>query len=237
MKSWAYPQARLQARFGQCLSPRVWRALEGIEAPEAFLEEVRHTPLAPWVAGMTSRSGIHEVELSLREGFRRHIREVAAWVPERWRGSILWLVQLVDLPAWHHLFEGREIHPWMRRDPALQPFLAEDPEVREKAFLSSELAPLFQKRDALLDAWKGVWRERLPCLPPALGALAREVEEHLKAFPALPPQEAWAAREALLGRFVLAFRRAVLQPTSAFAYLGGLALTLERLRGNVVRRL
>jgi hypothetical protein len=49
-------------------------------------------------------------------------------------------------------------------------------------------------------------------------------------------RDGWPLRRTLQARLTLLFRRAMLDPAAAFAYLALTALDLERLRGELLRR-
>jgi hypothetical protein len=83
------------------------------------------------------------------------------------------------------------------------------------------------------------WRRRLP---PAcdheedLVALAHLFTLHLARFRRAAPHEALALRRDFESRLLAVMRRHPMQPVAAFAWLGLSALDLERLRGELERR-
>jgi hypothetical protein len=83
------------------------------------------------------------------------------------------------------------------------------------------------------------WRRRWPVRAddPALGELVRLVADHLAHFRIALPHEAGTLRRAFEGRLLAFFRRRPVEAASAFAWLALAALDLERLRGEIERRL
>jgi len=135
---------------------------------------------------------------------------------------VLWLRTLTELPRW-------------------------DQQLREQGVLDDELAqsmlqPAASRQDTdLLQVWVQHWRSLWPSLSgrnrQGLWSLIRMLQQHWAEFPQLPVDKAWSARQELDNALRFYFRRHVLQPGAAFAYLALLALCLERLRGELLRRI
>lgn len=83
------------------------------------------------------------------------------------------------------------------------------------------------------------WRRRWPqgADDPGLEELARLVAGHLARFRIAPLHEANALRRDFEARLLAFFRRRPVEPSAAFAWLALAALDLERLRGEIERRL
>ena len=83
------------------------------------------------------------------------------------------------------------------------------------------------------------WRRRCPAGEddPGLDELARLFADHLARFRIALPHEANALRCAFEARLLAAFRRHPVQAAAAFAWLALAALDLERLRGEIERRI
>lgn len=237
-----YALTRVQARYGQRPDQWVWQQLYGIREFAAFLEAARTTVLRPWLAGLGPESGVHDVELALRERLRGLIEELAGWMPQPWQGAVRWTVHLIDLPALAHLVRGEAPFEWMRRDASLKPYLDKDPENRRKAFLNSELAPIVLTwergvsiRTAWLEEWRDRWLDNASDSP--LDRLVALIEAHEHQFSIASPNACWMLREMLQRQFQWMFRRFPLHPIAAFVYLALTALDLERLRSELVKRL
>jgi len=90
----------------------------------------------------------------------------------------------------------------------------------------------------IVPLWRVEWERRAPARgdPDLRAELGRALGAHLAAFhdPAL--KDGWPLRRALQARLTLLLRRAMLDPAAAFAYLALIALDLERLRGELLRR-
>jgi hypothetical protein len=161
---------------------------------------------------------LHAVDAAIREGWRRAAAEAIDWMPAEFAPALAWLRTLPLRPAVEHLARGGEAAAWMRAEP--------------------DLADASTAPTAL--AWYAEWERRLP--PAALGdtalaGLARDVDRHLARFRAAAVHEAAPLRRGLEARFVACLRRNALEPAAAFAWLGLCALDLERLRGELARRL
>jgi hypothetical protein len=83
------------------------------------------------------------------------------------------------------------------------------------------------------------WRRRWPSAggDPGLEEVARHVRAHLASFRIALPHEAQALRRGFEARLLALFRRHPVQPASAFAWLAVAALDLERMRGEIERRI
>ncbi len=241
--AFAYAQARLQARLANRPGPPTWRQLQAVGEFVPFLESARTTVLRPWVIHFSRTSTVHEVELSLRNQMRGTINTVATWMPERWRPAVRWTKVLIDLPALAHLMREGAAMDWMRADADLKPWLVEDRDARRAVFHSGPLAALLDACDdgaSLRDAWVSEWRRMWPEGVPSsatLNTLIRIVEDHVRAFAGASPREARDARRGLTEKLERLFRRALMQPATAFIYLSLIALDLEQLRGELVGRI
>ena len=83
------------------------------------------------------------------------------------------------------------------------------------------------------------WRRRWPDGDddPGLEEVAKLVAGHLARFRIALPHEAQALRRGFEERLLALFRRRPVQPAAAFAWLALAALDLERLRGEIERRI
>lgn len=83
------------------------------------------------------------------------------------------------------------------------------------------------------------WRKRWPGQgdDPGLDELAKVFDHHLARFRIAPPHEANALRRGFEARLISFFRHHPVQPAAAFAWLALAALDLERMRGEIERRI
>lgn len=240
--TFAYPQARLQARFGRQPSESLWRRLAGIAEFAPYLDAVRGSPLHPWVADLTAASDVHDIESGLRDRLRATIGEVARWMPESWRPAVRWVGTLLDLPALHLLLRGGVAPPWMRRDTQLGTLLDDESRLRHERLRSGAYAALALAWDhdqPLTQGWLAQWRSLWPrgaAHTDALEDLVGLVERHRLRFPGLHTRDSDAERAALHERARHTFRRHLFQSAAAFSYLLLIGLDAERLRGELVTR-
>ncbi len=69
-----------------------------------------------------------------------------------------------------------------------------------------------------------------------MDATGRALDAHLAAFHDRTVRDGWPLRRTLQARLTLLFRRAMIDPAAAFIFLALAALDLERLRGEILRR-
>jgi hypothetical protein len=241
--SFAYAQARLQARYGA--RPRVadWSQVEATADLGALIQLLRASPLAGWTGLLGSRPELHDIERRAREEWLRRVDEVASWQPSAWRDGILWLRWITYLPALQKLARGGRAQAWMRDDAVLGPVVAREPRERATALRRTPLAPLargFLPPHEMAAAWTRHWRQLWP--PHDLGsapieALIRMASRERERLAELPDDSSSTETlRALERRFQLGFRRHPLSPAAAVAYLGLLALDLRRVRGALATR-
>ncbi len=241
--SFAYAQARLQARFGERPDEHVWLRLHGNGELGSYLQAARQSTLRKWVLGISPTHDSHDIELALRQKFRSHVDEVANWLPQPWRAAVQWTRCLPDLPALQHLLGGGVPAAWMRRDPLLASFIDADAMLHlrtQHAADCTRLAEQTAQDETLLQGWLRHWHELQPKTTFA-DARFKQSMKHLQTLlhAQLSPQRDATTpmlREALAHRLSTAFRRYSFQPASACAYLALTAFDLERLRGDLVQR-
>jgi hypothetical protein len=240
----AYAGARMAARHGARPSPAAWDRLERIGDFGQLVQSARRTGLAPWVAGLASDTGAHDMEAALRRGFRAHVEEVAGWHPPRWRPAIAWVAHLPDLPALAHALSDAPPPGWFARDPRWADLAGRGREARRAALEGGALAPLVAAWDGgtpLPEAWRAGLLAHWPGRPSAgLGRLLGRLERLGEGLPdggaaaearALP--ELRDAAERALSR---AFRAEARTPVAALAHLGLAWIDVQRLRGALSRR-
>ena len=241
--SFAYAQARMQARLGQRISgDDLQRARAARDLP-AYLQQVRSTRLARHVGRIAPDTDAHEIERRLREQWGTTVDEVARWQPVDWRPATLWLRWLPYLPALQKLARGGRVPPWTREDPLLARVVAAAPGRRAGLLGGTALQPL-QRAVALhgdvADAWLDHWRSLWPHDQAAHVALERMLREVVSAVARVDAADSRAssadALRALGRRFLRTFRRHPLSPVAAFAWLGLEALDQLELRGAIAMR-
>jgi len=220
---YGYLQARIQARYAALPNESLWLHLGALKELASFLEEARSTSLAHWITGLSTSSDVREMEQYLQRHLAETIRETTRWFDPQWHPAMQWLETLSELPTLDYL----------RRND-----LAPEGEVSELLLLGMSDQEL--ENQHLQQAWITVWQSRWPreSRQNLLGmkSLQQTLEHHYAQFPDLSVQEAWVSRQDLELRLRLFFRRHVLQPAMAFAYLSLVALGLERLRAELMRR-
>lgn len=240
----AYGQARIQSRHGARANAGTWRRLAGIRDPLHFLQHARETPLRPWVVHFSSRTDVHELEQSIRSQYRGYVSEVAGWQPRSWRKAVLWVRQLLDLPALQYLLLGNSAPTWVRNDPVLNPFSAADMGQRLQALEDSEYAALLRAWQAgtpLLDGWLHHWHSLWPAVPNEFVGPLEQLASQFLHYVSVPATDDGADLRAYDGdrlsdKLTYAFRRCNHQPAAVFLHLAMVALDLQQLRVALLRR-
>jgi hypothetical protein len=100
MSTFAYVQARLQARYGERIDDATWSRLEALPNNfPLFLKQTRETSMAPWVSAIDDETDIHSLESRLEEFFLNFLQDVASWVPMGWRPAVSLSQNLFHLPS------------------------------------------------------------------------------------------------------------------------------------------
>jgi hypothetical protein len=238
-----YAHARLSARYGDRPDELAWRRIEHVRALPALLDAARASALSLWMGGIGSHSTPHEIERVLRGHWRDLVAEVTAWMPEAWQPAVRWCAVLVDLPLLQHLARGGAVPPWMHDDAAYGDLADRDAAGFGAAPAVKALSPLaaaWTDPDRIGPLWLAEWRRRIPASQRAdnatLDEAGRALSAHLAAFRDRTVRDGWPLRRALQARLSLLFRRAIVDPSAAFIFLALAALDLERLRGEILRR-
>jgi len=240
---WGYVQARMQARHGERLQEAEWRAIEAARSIDQFIERARASPLRRFTARMNARMSSHAVERMLREAWRGHVAEVADWVPAPWRQAVLWTSLLPELP----IIDGLrgEAPDWLEQDPVFADIVEMDRRQRKlAAAIDSPLGVLVAPDaagKALVARWYRHWRSLWPRRPADKSALidiAATINAHVQRLDRAGTPEASAPYRGDLARgLARMFRRHSGLPGAVFCHLALVALDLERLRGDLIRRL
>ena len=237
--AWSYVQARLQARYGERLDEADWRALEAARSLDQFIDRSRATSLRRFTERLNAGMSSHAIERALRTAWRDYVAELAGWSAAEWRPAIAWTAPFPDLPVIDGLLRG-EASNWAQHDAGLAQFLQRDPRVvLEKSPLKALLpAP---KRELTLPArWYAHWRSLWPqgsAERRALTTLTETIKAHIARLDRAGPQDVNASyRRDLAQKVTRMFRRHAGTPVAVFCHLALVALDLERLRGDLVRR-
>lgn len=240
--AFAYVQVRLQARHGARPDDALWHHLQGTSDFANYLQLARSTPLRTWVATLDPGQGSDEIEGELRRLFRRHVDEVAGWVPPAWRPSVLWVRRLPDLPALQYLLGDEPVPAWLQADDELRDMGCMPVDSRREAMAHSDCHVFLtasRTGEPLPDAWLSHWRTLWPRTTrqdQGLEALGQALHQYLRVLQAERCDSVQTRCEALHAQLVSAFRRYSFQPAAVFSYLALTALELGRLRGDLLVR-
>ena len=238
----AYVQVRLQARHGARPDEALWRSLQGTSDFANYLQLARHTPLQSWVRTLDPGQSSDEIETELRRLFRRHVDEVAGWVPPAWRPAVVWVRRLPDLPALQHLLSGEPVPAWLQDDAELRDMGCLAVDSRLEAMQHSDCNVFLmasQTGESLTDAWLNHWRTLWPGTArqnQGLETLADALHQYLRVLQADSCESVQTRCEALHVQLVGAFRRYSFEPAAVFSSLALTALELARLRGDLLVR-
>ena len=243
----AYAQARIQSRYGKRADAGVWLKLHNIHDLGSYLQSAQQTPLRHWILGISSSHSSHDIELTLRQKYRRHVDEVAGWMPEDWKKTLQWIKRLVDLPVLQYLVDGGEPLPWMKSDPCINGFIADDPPLRLQAIRhegNSIMVDSWQQSGSILAGWLAQWGSLCPKSAHddrGLQTLVKLLHEQMPLQSSQQPSKQQAAQptdyEIMFDRLRLVFRRYAFQPAAVYAYLAIVALDLHRIRSDLMQRL
>ncbi|MEO5693922.1 MAG: hypothetical protein ABIQ72_12405 [Usitatibacter sp.] len=235
--------ARMQARMGRRPAEAAWRSIEQSRDVAPILEMCGETSLHDVAASLAESRDLHAADRAAREGWRRAVGDATAWMPADFAAALAWLRIAPLLPALEHLARGGGGTPWMSADADLAEVsaaaIAERASTVARGFMAA-LSPSWNAPGNLGEAWYAEWERRLPRAAlhdSALAGLARDVGRHLARFRTAAVHEAPSLRRDLEARLIACFRRHALEPAAAFAWLGLVALDLERLRGELARRI
>jgi len=200
----AYAHARLQARLAQRPTALDWQMIETGRDFAQSLDAASHGPQARYVTRLGRDSDGPAVEDALRQAWAELVAEVAAWVPPKWRAPTLWITALPHLRL-------------IEEDASQLP--------GAEALRDANAAG-----DTVSDAWRSGFAERIPHADAALAsALAPMFDRFLEG----PPRPE-ADTPEVSARLEALFRARPQQPVAVFAWLGLMALMIERLRGALL---
>jgi hypothetical protein len=240
--AFAYAQVRLQARHAERPGLVDWRRVQGVNDINHYLQVARRTRLRPWVLNLHGAYDSYQFERALRQQYCDYIDEIALWLPAPWARTLDWLKHLPDLPAIQYLLSGAPPQSWMLNDPRLQAFVKGEYRQRMQALDQSDIAGLvtaWQRGESIVAAWFEQWRTSWP--PESvnrrgLDELTRLLRRHWSPKKVENSSGLEGARDVLLQKLTLVFRRYSFQPASCYAHLALTALDLLVLRGELLRR-
>jgi hypothetical protein len=242
--SFAYAQARMQARLGARASPAdLQRAAAARDLPQ-YLQHLQGTPIGARLSRIAPRMDVHEIERRLREEWTTTVEEVTRWLPAAAQPTTRWMRWLPYLPALQKLARGGRAPAWTREDPVLARIVAAERTARARQLGDTALAPL---RDAVaghgdvLAAWATHWRALWPAGAgdrAGLEQVVRDVSAARIDVESGAVQVTGTAQEwrNLQRRLLRTFRRHPLAPAAAVAYLGLEALDQLEIRGATTMR-
>jgi len=234
MGSVEYAHARLAARYGKRPGAAQWHRIEHARTLGALLEAVRGTAFGDLVTALSVDDDAHAVEALLRRRWRALVGEVASWVPQRWQAAVRWCAVLPDLPVLAHAARAGARPRWIEEDPLYRDVAAGGPAA---ASPFAPLASAWTAPEALGAAWHREFRRRVAAGDGGpLPAIERAVLTHLAAFRGTDLDDGTPLRRRLEEVLAVLFRRAALTPAEAFAFLAIALIDLERLRGELLRR-
>ena len=239
---WGYVQARLQARHGERLQEADWRAIEAARSVDQFIERARASPLRRFTERMDARMPSHAIERMLRATWRAYVAQVASWVPLGWRLAVVWASVFPELPILDGLLRG-EAPEWIEQDPAFAELAKADLQTRNVTPANSPLDALVASngRDKTLAArwyahWSSLWPQH-QVGNRALFDLTATIKAHVERLNSAGLQETSGSyRRDLALKLTRMFRRHGGSPAAVFCHLALVALDLERLRGDLMRR-
>jgi len=239
---WSYVQARLQARHGERLQEPDWRVIEAARSIDQFIERARASSLRRFTERMNARMPSHVVERMLRDTWRVYVAELANWVPAAWCQAVLWTSLLPELPIIAGALRG-EAPEWIEQDPAFAELVKADPRKRNVSPAISPLDALLasnRQEKTLAARWYTHWRSLWPRRQAgnrALLDLIATIKAHVEWLDRAGLLEVSASyRRDLALKLTRMFRRHGGSPAAVFCHLGLVALDLERLRGDLIRR-
>jgi len=172
------------------------------------------------------------------------VTEVAGWVPAPWRQAVMWTSHVPELPIIDALLKGAT-PKWIRQDPVFAALTETDLRKRSAALANSLLDPLVASgvlEETFAARWYTHWRllwpqHRMADHKSALFDLAATINAHVERLYRAGTQETSAPYRRDLARSVTRiFRRHSASPAAVFSHLALVALDLERLRGDLIRR-
>jgi len=239
-----YMQARVQAGYAQLADNALWSKLGAIDEYSAYLEECRTTSLSSLVAGISTQSNSHNIDLAFRHVFLHYVVELSSWVPKPWQPVILWLQWLPEIPLISYLLNEQYPIGWTYDNKCLS-IMSVGQDMNVSQALHKAGAGCLISKGTSVAIMLNMWQHQWPILWPnhshhftlGIKELIEILQNNYIRFKGLSRQEAWKARDELRKTLRLFFRRHLLQPATALVYIALMSLQLERLRAELLHRL
>jgi len=225
-----YAAARVQARHGARLSELTWRGIEAARHLGQYLEAVRVSALATWVARIEATHDAHAIERTLRGEWRRYVRTVASWHPREWQEWLEWWSWLPLLPLLARLADPAPVPAWMLADDVCGAIALGSPSERAAALAATPLAPFappISAQVSVRSVWLGEAARRVP-------SIDRETAEHLRRLMILSGAALSVGVPGAAGPLLRLLRAAAGTAVASGCHLALLSLDITRLRGGLL---
>jgi hypothetical protein len=111
----AYGLTRVHARIAERPGAETRKRLASVDDFGHFLQLATRSGFGNWLTHLGPASDVHAVELALRATYRSRVRELATWLPLRWRSAVEWLRVAPDLPVLSDLLLRGRRADWIAR--------------------------------------------------------------------------------------------------------------------------
>ncbi|MCC2113504.1 MAG: hypothetical protein KDJ16_15830, partial [Hyphomicrobiales bacterium] len=155
----AYPQARLQARYALLAGEDVWSLLAANQQLPSYLDAARRTGLAHWLTRLGAAMPTHTLERTLRSELTDLVDTIANWCPKEWRPALRWLstLPLLTHAVARYRRDGKTgLLGWTNEDRHLADLDQTGPVGRDLAILAT-IAKLDPATSGPAAAWLAEW--------------------------------------------------------------------------------
>jgi hypothetical protein len=237
-----YASARVCAHHGRRLREADWHLLEASRDLPHYLDAIRRSALAIWVASLDTRDS-HAIERSLRLEWHLYVNRVTTWHPREWQAWLAWIAWLPTLSLLAQLARAERAPPWILADPLCGTIamgtLAERRSAALKDAALAHFEPAISGRIPMATLWRAHWQTLLAQTDAhtdqLLTALMRTLDEHVQKLTTVSGSS-MPLREEFDRRLARLFRAGAGTIVATVCHLALLALDLERLRGGLVTR-
>lgn len=238
-----YALARLHGRLSRRPDPGAWSGIERSRETGPVLDLIRGTTLAPLAGPLAAAPDLHGLDRASRDSWRALLDDARRWMPAIWDPAIAWCGALACVPALGHLASAEAAPAWMADDPDLAAVAKASAGERRAVLSAGPLAPLaaaWPDRSRLGGAWLAEWRRRVPrgeFEGTPLEDLTRLVSGHFTRLADSRSPATARHDDTLDAAITRRLRRHPLEPVAVFAWLALGALDIQRLRGEMARRI